>query len=155
MDAIQNIKDFIELKPSPEQFQKVISALRGPDFVVPNQEGYLPKGGLERLKYLTTGRIRAIVAPNYFGDRTMQPLCGHEQIERDEWLDYVPKHFKSHYKEAVDAIKHVYKWDLKNEKAWSFEEEQAKAKIKKDNGGSITPPGFWKPLPLCINNEGN
>ena len=115
MDTIDYIKQLIERKPSPEHFQKIISALRGPDMLQCNQEGYLPQGGLERLKYLTTGRIRGIVAPGYMGIITLQPLAKSERLERDDFLHYAPQHFSTHYKEASDAIRVVYGCDLRDE----------------------------------------
>lgn len=93
-----------------EQFQKIISALRGPDSV----EG--KDNNCDKLKYYTTARIRAIVVPGYFGDITKHALTPMELEIRDTMLKYAPHHFQSHYKEAVKAIKQVFNYDLKTEK---------------------------------------
>ena len=116
MNTIDYIKLLIEREPKPEHFQKIVSALRGPDLLVLNEFGCVPSGGIERLKYLTTGRIRAIVAPEYNGTVTREPLTEAERFERENFLPYAPKHFKSHYKEAVEAIRVVFQYDLKYER---------------------------------------
>lgn len=120
-NAISNIQELLNKNPTPEQFQKILSALRGPDFVKVDDNGFVPKGGLERLKFLTTARIRAIVTPNYFGDINPIPLTEYERIERNEFILYSPRHFKSHYQEAVLAIKEVFGYDLRHEKPVEFQ----------------------------------
>ena len=115
MNTIDYIKLLIEREPAPEHFQKIISVLRGPDLLVLNELGCVPSGGIERLKYLTTARIRGIVAPGYNGTVVHSPLAESEREERDSFLSYAPKHFKSHYNEAVEAIRVVFKYDLKHE----------------------------------------
>ena len=115
MDTIHYIQQLIDRKPEPPHFQKIISALRGPDLIKIDDFGHVPPGRLDRLKYLTTGRIRAIVAPGYNGTVTHQPLSEAELRERDNFLRYAPTHFCSHYFEAVQAIKAVYGYDLQYE----------------------------------------
>ena len=115
MNTIDYIKLLIERNPAPEHFQKIISALRGPDMLVLDESGCVPSGGIERLKYLTTARIRGIVAPEYNGTVVQIPLAESERYERDSFLYYAPNHFKSHYKEAVEAIRVVFGYDLKHE----------------------------------------
>lgn len=145
MDTIEYIQKLIDRKPLPEHFQKIVSALRGPDMVMCDHDGYLPNGGLGRLKYLTTGRIRGIVAPGYNGAVTCQKLTEAERVERDHFLRYAPQHFRSHYNEAVEAIKAVYGYDLKHEVDYATGPKT----VLVDNGGSLRKLfGTYTPLPL-------
>lgn len=101
-----------------EAFQKLISALRGPDGLK-HVEGlsYSCKGQLlYELKYLTTARVRAIVAPKYYGDVTHIPLTSEQRQRRDKLLaDHAFRHFREHYLDAVAVIRDLYKYDLLTE----------------------------------------
>lgn len=109
METKESIKELASRNISTEHFQKIISALRGPDSVEGDGKN------CDLLKQYTTARIRAIVAPGYFGDVNKHPLTKMERKIRDLMLDYAGIHFRSHYHEAVSAIKHVFFYDLKTE----------------------------------------
>ena len=96
-------------KPN-EYFQKIISALRGPDWTTSLAEQ------THELKQYTTARIRHIVIPKYKGDVRVAPLGKGEQEKRNTLLGGAPSHFSMHYYEACDAIKRVFKYDLINER---------------------------------------
>ena len=91
----------------------ILTALRGPD-VTP----LLTEVEQLRLKKLTTARIRRIVGLFLqYAMTTTVPLTEKECTERDLLLIKAPEHFRSHYFDAVRAIKMVYGYDLEAEAA--------------------------------------
>jgi hypothetical protein len=127
---------------STEMFQKIVSALRGPDSVDGSDNDY----NTSLLKQFTTSRIRAIVAPGYYGDTRIKKLSQMEMRLRGILLEYAPHHFASHYKEAVNAIKVVFKYDLKAEKEVN---DKPKGSSQVDNsdgsgiGADFRKTGSW------------
>jgi len=97
------------------QVWDIITALRAFDCHQP-----LESVKEKRLKELTTGRIRGLsgICP-WAGSMRTTPLTPDEQAERDVLLysPFVADHFRGHYINAVVAIRHVYGYDLKFERA--------------------------------------
>jgi hypothetical protein len=129
METKEAIKKLAERNISTEQFQKIISALRGPDSVEGDGKN------CDLLKQYTTARIRAIVVPGYYGDVSKFPLTKMEMEIRDTMLAFAPEHFQSHYKEAVKAIKQVFFYDLKTEEEFlSCDKPKGSCKVDDSNG---------------------
>ena len=87
-------------------YQSILSALRGPD------EG----PSATAVKWKTTARIRAIVAPHFLGDVNPVPLDSDQINVRNLDLCSMSPHFSCHYRDAVAAIKLLYGYNLKTEK---------------------------------------
>ena len=87
-------------------YQAILSTLRGPD---DGPSAYA-------VKWKTTARIRAIVAPHFLGDVNPVPLDSAQITERDIALCAVSPHLSCHYRDAVAAVKLFYGYDLKTEK---------------------------------------
>lgn len=82
----------------------IVSALRGPDH------------GNDRLKELTTARIRAIVGiSSKHVTVHSYPLTIEERQERDILLSEASQHFRSHYRDACIAIRFFYGYNLQTE----------------------------------------
>lgn len=104
------------------QIWSIISAMRGPDFTLPHNNG-----SSEELKWLTTARIRHIVfgrrkssrehnnydhyAPMFLGLNSI-PLTIEQRDRRDKYLDNVNSHYAQHITDAYRAIRRLYDYDL-------------------------------------------
>ena len=80
---------------------KILTALRGPDFVV-NKPGYV--NTTERLKELTTCRLRSIIGITWgmnTGHIVPEPLNEEDIIKRNRLLKYAPVHFVRHFENAL------------------------------------------------------
>ena len=120
MDPFNLMKEIQELitrgmdRDNPKAVQNILSALRGPDFY--NDEPLSVSS--VALKWFTTARIRAIVAPSYCGDVNPNPL-GHMDLKTLKcWIhkrNIITQHFINHYYSAVSGIRSLYGYDLLTE----------------------------------------
>jgi hypothetical protein len=106
----------------------IISGFRGPDVVPDTMTD-------NRIKWLTTARIRAILfrmvpedAPELEGSVgcyfyhygimvRANPLSEEEMKERDDALPYLAVHFRGHYTKAVQAVRRTYNYCLEHERS--------------------------------------
>jgi hypothetical protein len=122
---MQMLVDAINTGPDGELIWDLITSFRSLDM------GLTINSRIE-LKTLTTERIRAVVgidismfiAPRtgrYTGGSYMPvvnfaALNAEQRARRDELLAKAPPHFRSHYQAAVDAIRILYRYNLKEER---------------------------------------
>lgn len=137
LETKEAIKELASRNITTEQFQKIISALRGPDAI----EGKDGERETHALKQLTTARIRAIVVPGYYGDVRVAKLSPMEMKLRDVMLEYAPQHFQSHYREAVKAIKQIFNYDLIKEQPYDRESKGHSSVDDSDGSGIRTHCG--------------
>ena len=69
------------------------------------------------LKNFTTERVRGVVGleDRHFSVR-YEPLGKYEMLARDDLLYTADTHFALHYSRAVETIRRIYSYDLKEEK---------------------------------------
>lgn len=82
----------------------ILTALRGPD------------NGDEELKNLTTARLRGFLGFIHWSiSSNTEPLTAGERARRDELLEKCEYHFLKHWKQAVEAVRELYGYDLEKE----------------------------------------
>jgi len=99
--------------PDQDRVWDIITALRAIDMRTRRI------GTADRLKTLTTARIRAVTQIwTSEVEVSTKALTLEERQEREKllWSKCVPPHFRSHYARAVWAIRRLYKYDLQDEK---------------------------------------